>query len=289
MQRTISRRRCTPLSTGERTHQETKKEEKVRESETKKEVEEHVKNDNIGIPLSGSGWNSSEGYPTPKSSCDDILYVPLVKNVISERELMWKDGPYTIDNYGEDYYKPALQQEAKTIVPASDYMHSSKDDLTKFQNGTITRLKGEFEVAYILGDGTILAWDHEQGGDWDVGHHETFFLGNVTDKMCVIFTGAHYGIIFYIRLIDDRIENAAGPDDPQIVCYDPRGDVLKVTRQGWWQPQFFTEYNSDQDHDLMNMSLYGRVEVMYPWNVIHTGYKAAHLYFSSKNPPGAGN
>lgn len=200
-------------------------------------------------------------YPVPGSVCAGEMYVPLIKNVISDREMMWKDG-FTFGNITR------TEGVNNYIVPGCKIV--SPNGKTSF-----TRYYMNHSFITILGDGSIYTFG-DDGNDRNFSH-----LGSqttVTDKLCIIFSGGNYGITIVLRLIDDRIENAAGENDPQPVTYDPRCDVFKTTRGGWWNN--WTTYGGNSSGAPVNLALSGCAYLMYTWNIMNTGKNKVLLYTS---------
>lgn len=200
-------------------------------------------------------------YPVPGSVCAGEIYVPLIKNVISEREMMWKDG-FTFGNITR------TEGVNNYIVPGCKIVSpNGKTSFSRFykNNSFIT----------ILGDGSVYTFG-ANGDDRKFSH-----LGEqttVTDKLCIVFSGAEYGITIVLRLIDNRIENAAGENNPQPVTYDPRCDVFKTTRGGWWNS--WVTFGGDSSGAPVNLALSGCAYLMYTWNIMNTGKNKVLIYTS---------
>ena len=207
-------------------------------------------------------------YPVPSSECGVAMYIPLIKNVISEREMMWKDG-YSFKNITasdglNNYIRPACHK----VSPLPN-----QDPPEKFN-----RIYKDNSYVTILGDGAVYSFGKD-GDDRRFSHKDN--LTTVTNRLAIIYGGAEYGLTIILRLIDNRIENAAGPDDPQIVSYDPRCDVYKTTRGGWWNN--FFDYGGDSTGEPANLALRGGAFLMYTWNVLNDPGVRVLMYVASSH------
>lgn len=247
----MRRSQRTPLVVCHKDKEITKDVEDINEEEISEDI----------CPL-GTGSANDEYpsvYPVPGSVCAAEMYVPLIKNVISDREMMWKDG-FTFGNITRtDGVNNYIVPGCKIVSP------TGKTSFSRWykNNSFIT----------ILGDGSVYTFGSD-GNSKKLSH-----LGaqtTVTDKLCIIFSGGSYGIVIVLRLIDDRIENAAGENDPQAVTYDPRCDVFKTTRGGWWN--FWRTYGGDSTDAPVNLALSGCAYLMYTWNIMNTGKSRVLLY-----------
>lgn len=226
-------------------------------------IEKDVSEDTCPLGNAAGELNPGAGYPTtyptPGSVCANEMYIPLIKNVISDREMVWKDG-FTFGNITrKDNVDNYIIPGCRIVSPGG------QKSFSRFykNNSFIT----------ILGDGSVYSFGRD-GDDRRFSH-----LGQqttVTDKLCIIFSGGAYGITIVLRLIDKRIENAAGENNPQPVTYDPRCDVFKTTRGGWWNN--WLNYGGDSSGDPLNMALSGCAYLMYTWNVMNTGKSKVLLY-----------
>jgi hypothetical protein len=207
-------------------------------------------------------------YPVPNSECGGTMYIPLIKNVISEREMMWKDG-YSFNNITSsdglnNYIRPACHK----VSPLPGQDAPDKFNRVYKNNSYIT----------ILGDGAVYSFEKD-GNDRRFSHQDN--LTTVTSRLAIVYGGADYGLTIILRLIDDRIENPAGPDDPQVVSYDPRCDVYKTTRGGWWNN--FKNWGGDEFGAPLNLALKGGAYLMYTWNVLNDAGINVLLYFATKH------
>lgn len=207
-------------------------------------------------------------YPVPSSECGVTMYIPLIKNVISEREIMWKDGysfkNITASNGLNNYIRPGCHK----VSPLPN-----QDPPEKFNR----EYKNHSYIS-ILGDGGVFSFGKD-GNSRKFSHNDN--LTTVTSRLAIIYGGAEYGLTIILRLIDSRIENAAGPDDPQIVSYDPRCDVYKTTRGGWWNN--FYNYGGDSTGEPVNLALKGGAFLMYTWNVLNDPGVRVLMYAASSH------
>ena len=239
--------------------------EDIKTEDTKKEVitEEPSLGNAAGEINPGEGYPTT--YPIPENSCANDMYIPLIKNVISDREMMWKDGY----NFG------SITRADNT----SSYLAPACNKVYPLEAVPWARVYMDHSFITILGDGAVYSFGAD-GSDRKFSHIKE--LVTCTDKLCVIYSGASYGLTIILRLIDKRIENAAGEDNPQVVTYDPRCDVFKTTRGGWWNN--WVNFGGNSGGDPVNMALSGCAYLMYTWNVMNTGKSKVLLYQPNKRP-----
>lgn len=217
-------------------------------------------------------------YVVPPNESAAKVYVPLIKNFISDDEKMWKDG-YEFARLREDdtwlnYASAGMELTKKKAGIKADGIWRAEP------YGTPANIGGEAEglglcVPFtILGDGVVFITD--VGFHSDPLKNDNLALKDpmftITSSLTIVFSGKHWGYAFLLRLIDDRINNAAGRDDPQIVCYSPTTHIIKATCQGW-----YNWYKSGQgisaDHNpwYYNLAMRGEVDILYDWNKINKG------------------
>lgn len=215
-------------------------------------------------------------YIVPPNESASKIYVPLIKNVIKQEELTWKDG-YTYSKITEETtWKEfvlggieLIKQKAGIVVNGS-----WKSQPFGFPNDGLLQNPASMGLCCpftILGDGVSFV----QKFAFNAGPKNPNFtlkdpMFTITNSMTIIFSGNHWGYAFLLRLIDNRIENAAGKYDPQVVCYSPTTHTIKVSCQGWynWNLQ---KPNATHDAWYYNLSMRGEVDLLYDWNKLNKG------------------
>lgn len=223
-------------------------------SEEKKDIQEN-------LPVFGGEEDEQKPYSVPNNSYGEEVFVPLIKNVISEDEMRWKDG-YKFATIKESKYWNEYIVENIRIIKERTNLGIGNDSYTWLTKD------GRSVPFTILGDGITYCYQNK-GDDCLTSHHGYAFT--LTKSLTLIFHGKGWGFAFMLRLIDDRIQNAAGRDRPQVVCYEPLCHVLKTTCQGWYNPWRQHAANDERAGDWRNLCLYGEVTLMYSWNVLHKG------------------
>lgn len=228
-------------------------------------IEEDPYTENEDVPeLKAGNGKAPLPYEVPPNSSLSRIYVPLIKNVISSREMRWKDG-YDFNNITADPNWPEFViagidklKEKTGITSTGDWIVTAMRDTTTF-----------FGIPYtILGDGlpfyarTISSVISEKLG-W---YKNPLFT--ITDSMTIIFSGLSWGYAFLLRLIDDRIQNSAGEDDPQAVCYSPTNHIIRTTCQGWYNMAVQDQLSKNI---WANLCMRGKVDLFYDWNTLHSG------------------
>ena len=176
-------------------------------------------------------------------------YVPIIKNVITKREILFKDGAGPKSAW-EEYIIPACQN----VIPEN----------------TRARVKTwetvDPEGRYVMyGNGTTIytiGW-----GGFYTNYKEVW---NMATASCTVFDSGLVMFRSYLgetrlifRLIDDRIENAAGPDDPYPVAYPSKVSPLISTCNGCWNN--WTEQMGVYKQNINDSDVY----IMYPWNKVN--------------------
>lgn len=215
-------------------------------------------------------------YIVPPNESASKIYVPLIKNVIKQEELVWKDG-YTYSKITEETtWKEfvlggieLIKQKAGIVVNGSWKSQPFLYQLNKPGNDTIPA--GLCCPFSILGDGVaVINQSPETAAERNANILLKDPMFTITNSMTIIFSGNHWGYAFLLRLIDSRIENAAGKYDPQVVCYSPTTHTIKVSCQGWynWNLQ---KPNPSHDAWYYNLSMRGEVDLLYDWNKLNKG------------------
>lgn len=181
-----------------------------------------------------------------------ISYVPLIKNVISDRELMWKE-------YGS------------ILGLSGDYLSGGRSKVIPYPWSTSVRswnVVGDGTgLLYLYSSDSTMMWfkaeDYERP-QWIEWKSATACCV-MTSKKMIMFKSKDTGIRILLRLIDDRIENAAGENDPRVIAYPVRSDVIVGGKSGWWQNW------SDISGNLGAQVEKSRAYLMYRWNMIQDG------------------
>ena len=246
----------------------------IDQNNVKNIVLEEEERDEVETPDLGAPNNAPLPYVVPPNETSNNIYVPLIKNVIKKEELMWKDGyDFTrilendtwlqYANAGMDLTKEKAGVTADGIWTAEPYLISNGLDLAS----------GRCIPDTILGDG-VLVKGMEAGGTLSP-YSDNYGIKNpiftITDSMTIVFSGLSWGYAFLLRLIDDRIENAAGKDDPQVVCYSPTTHIIKVTCQGWYNTQTQDGSANGGVPLYYNLCMKGEVDLLYDWNKLNSG------------------
>lgn len=222
--------------------------------EEKKEVQEN-------LPVFGDLAAPVKPYLVPNNNYGEEVFVPLIKNVISEEEMRWKDG-YKFATITDSKSWNEYCMEGRRITEERAKLDTGSAGWTWMSSG------GRFVPITVLGDGITYSFQN-QGHDIRASHHD--YAYTLTNSLTMIFHGKGWGFAFLLRLIDDRIQNAAGRSRPQVVCYEPLCHVLKATCQGWYNPWRQKAWNDEAPRTWRNLCMDGEITLMYSWNVLHKG------------------
>lgn len=192
--------------------------------------------------LSISPWKTYVEHD--KNSC----YIPLIKNVISKREILFKDGTGPKSPWKE-YVTPACQN----VIP--------ENTRSRVKSWVTVNPEGRY---VMYGNGTTIytiGW-----GGFYKNYKEVW---NMATASCTVFDSGLVTFRSYLgetriilRLIDDRIENAAGPEDPYPVSYPSRVSPLIGTCNGCWNN--WTQQMGIYNKNITETDVY----LMYAWNKI---------------------
>ena len=249
--------------------------------EKKSHTEEKVINENTRsvrevVPdfKDGPSITTPSPYVVPPNESASKIYIPLIKNVIKKEEFMWKDGyvytKITEDTTWKEYVLGGIDliKQKAGIVVEGDW---KSQPYLKVSPGTIGF--GLCPPITLLGDGVEFLTNIS--GVEGIPKNANIVLKDplftITNSMTIIFSGNHWGYAFLLRLIDERIENAAGKYDPQVVCYSPTTHVIKASCQGWynWNLQ---RYDTQKNNSwYYNLSMRGEVDLLYEWNKLNKG------------------
>lgn len=176
-------------------------------------------------------------------------YVPLIKNVISQREILFKDGAGP-NSAWEDYIIPACQN----VIP--------ENTKSRVKSWETVNPEGRY---VMYGNGTTIytiGW-----GGFYTNYKEVW---NMATASCTVFES---GLVMFrsylgetrliLRLIDDRIENATGPDEPYPVSYPSKVSPLISTSNGCWNN--WTEQMGVYKKNINDSNVY----LMYVWNQVN--------------------
>ena len=183
-----------------------------------------------------------------------IHYIPIIKNNISDRELTWKD-------YGDlsSLNRSYLSEGRNRVIPYP--WSTSVRSWNVVGEGT--------GLLYLYSSDSTMMWfkaeDYERP-QWIEWKSATACCV-MTSKKMIMFKSKDTGIRILLRLIDDRIENAAGENDPRVVAYPVRSDVIVGGKSGWWQNW------SDISGNLGAQVEKSKAYLMYRWNLIQDGVK----------------
>lgn len=196
------------------------------------------------------------------------IYIPLVKNVISDRELMWADeSGGTV--WGHDTAKGFMRRGRTRMVPYPWIYHVRK------WNEVGTGTKNAFLYS---SDSTFMWYNVDQKKrpsyiEWKSGP-ECFIM---TNKKVMLFKSNRTGMRIILRLIDDRIANATGADESYTVTY-PASQVILGKKVGWLRNW------SEITDSVLAESKRGNAYLMYRWNVIQEGDKPPTISLPEPDP-----
>ena len=200
---------------------------RIDKKSVKKEIDDTVYSQS-GLEYEGWTPNPPEpfkGYVTDKKdNLPLIRYVPLIKNVLSDRELMWRDdgkkwSSETTGNY--------LSEGRNKVIPYPWANRVRSWNVVGEGTGLL----------YLYSSDSTMMWfkaeDYERP-QWIEWKSATACC-IMTSKKMIMFKSKDTGIRILLRLIDDRIANAAGENDARVVAYPVRSDVIVGGKSGWWQ------------------------------------------------------
>lgn len=196
------------------------------------------------------------------------VYVPLIKNVISDRELMWTDesnGTKWTHNTTEGFMRDG---RSRTIPYPWAYHVRSWNEIGPGTN----------KVYLYSSDSTFMWYDIRQEErpsylEWKSGP-ECFIM---TDKRFVMFKSNKTGLRITLRLIEDRIPNATGVDESYTIAY-PTSDVIFGSKEGWLRNW------SDITDSVLAYKQKSKAYLMYRWNIIHEGDKLPAISLPEPDP-----
>ena len=259
------RRQCSrqPLVIEKKTHSEDKV---VNENKD-------IVRDDVPDFKDGPEIKTPNPYVVPPNESASKVYIPLIKNVIKNEEFMWQDGyvytKITEENTWKEYVLGGIDLIKKK---AGIVVEGSWKSQPYFKLMDLVNAYGLCVPTTILGDGVEMIGSFTALGpgaaNKNVSLKDPVFT--ITNSMTIIFSGNHWGYAFPLRLIDNRIENAAGKYDPQVVCYSPTTHVIKASCQGWynWRIQNF---DAQKQPAYYNLCMKGEVDLLYEWNKLNKG------------------
>lgn len=228
---------------------------------------EGVKEEKVSVEKIDQDFKAGNGkaplpYEVPPNYMSSKIYVPIIKNTISEDEMRWKDGyefvSVTSPSSWNSYVLPGIE------------LTKSKTGITS-EGDWISTPTGVLAVPYtILGDGLPFFAKTVGITKKPLAQYRNP-LFTITESMTIIFSGLSWGYAFLLRLIDDRIQNSAGRNDPQAVCYSPTAHVIKTTCQGWYNVGNQESKITSSKPIWYNLCMRGQVTLLYDWNTLHSG------------------
>lgn len=180
------------------------------------------------------------------------VYIPLIKNIISKRELMWTDKETGLkwENEKNGFY---VKEGMKKLLP----------NPWKYQNKSWEALD-KSDMMYMQSGESTFIWLQRVNYSrppWTEFRSATA-LGVMTGKRFVFFKNSQTGILMLLRLIDERLPNASGDKDPRVVKYPMSSDVIIGVSSDWWEEWLTNQgaiYSQKNNTDAY---------LMYRWNVI---------------------
>lgn len=155
-----------------------------------------------------------------------MQYIPLIKNVISDRELMWTDDGKTSE-WTKNTMGSYLEGGRSNVIP---YPWSNQvKSWNEIGEGT--------DILYLYASDSTIMWfdalDYER--PQYIGWKSATACCVMTSKKMIFFKSKDTGIRILLRLIDDRIGNALGPNSCRVVAYPVRSDIIIGAQSNWWQ------------------------------------------------------
>lgn len=195
-------------------------------------------------------------------------YIPLIKNVISKRELMWTDRETGLKwkNEKEGFY---VKEGMKKILPHPwKYKNRSWEALDK--SNMMYMQSGESNFIW-------LERVNYSRPPWTEFRSATA-LGVMTGKRFIFFKNSQTGILMLLRLIDDRLPNASGENDVRVVKYPMLSDVIIGVSSDWWE-EWLTNQGAINSQ-TNNTDAY----LMYTWNTIQDSDRYPQMYVPIPDP-----
>lgn len=209
-----------------------------------------------------------EGMQVQTSNGKRTVYIPLIKNVISSRELMWTDRETGLKwkNEKEGFY---VKEGMKKTLP----------NPWKKQNRSWEALD-KSKMMYMQSGKNNFIWLERVNYSrppWTEFRSATA-CGIMTGKRFIFFRSSQTGIIMLLRLIDERIPNASGVNDPRAVEYPLSSDVIIGVSSDWWE-----EWLTNQG--AINSQIYNAdAYLMYTWNKIQDSDRYPQTYVPIPDP-----
>lgn len=240
----------------------------VIEAKVETQVEEEI--DPTVPELKAGNGEAPLPYEVPPNSSSSKVYIPLIKNVISKKEMRWKDG--------YDFNTLRDSKNWDGFVLAGINLLKEKTGITSDATWVADAMAGSGDLASFLGIPYAILGDglpyYARSAGITVENPQALYknpLFTITDSMTMVFSGLSWGYAFLLRLIDDRIMNGAGEDDPQAVCYSPTTHVIRDTCQGWYNVGTQGSKSDSNKKMWYNLCMRGQVDLLYDWNKLHSG------------------
>lgn len=196
------------------------------------------------------------------------VYIPLIKNVISKRELMWTDKGTGLkwENEKNGFY---VKDGMKKILP----------NPWKYQNKSWEALD-KSNMMYMQSGESNFIWLQRVNYSrppWTEFRSATA-CGIMTGKRFIFFKNSQTGILMLLRLIDERLPNASGDNNPRVVKYPMSSDVIIGVSSDWWE-EWLTNQGAINSQ-TNNTDAY----LMYTWNTIQDSEKYPQMYVPIPDP-----
>lgn len=181
-----------------------------------------------------------------------VHYIPLIKNVISEREMAWRDEEYTSE-WNADPTGSYLRDGNSRVVPDNWRRQFNSIFILGKKTGTIYMYNSDATILWFYAKD----FERPQLIEWEYATASTI----MTNKRMILFKNNETGIRMLLRLLDDRIAN---PSQIAIPCAFPLSSgVIIGDKASWWQN--WSVSSGNRGYQIERSPVY----LMYRHNVIN--------------------